>query len=296
MQAAKRILILDGGTGRELHAIGAPFQQPEWSALALIKAPEFVTAVHARFVAAGCDVITTNSFAVVPYHLGSAFELRGAELARLAGVLAREAAGSALVAGSLPPVAGSYRPEAYDAAESMRVLRILAEAMEPYVDVWLAETMSCLDETRCAHFVVASMSQKPLWIAFTVDDCNGSLLRSGERVQDAVDAASRWPGVEAVLFNCSTPTAILIALQSCKDVQAELPVRLGAYANAFAPRASSTPASNAIIQTCNGLSPQDYAEWAQKCVALGCSIVGGCCGVSPDHIASLSAALHDRES
>ena len=55
------VSILDGGTGRQLKRIGAPFRQPEWSALALIEAPQFVSQVHADFVAAGAEVITTNS-------------------------------------------------------------------------------------------------------------------------------------------------------------------------------------------------------------------------------------------
>ena len=78
------ITLLDGGTGRELKRIGAPFRQPEWSALALIEAPEFVSRVHEAYVAAGADVITTNSYAVVPFHLGAErFAAEGAKLAAL---------------------------------------------------------------------------------------------------------------------------------------------------------------------------------------------------------------------
>ena len=66
----KSILVLDGGMGRELARNGAPFRQPEWSALALIEGPEYVRKAHDAFVAAGADVITTNSYAVVPFHIG----------------------------------------------------------------------------------------------------------------------------------------------------------------------------------------------------------------------------------
>lgn len=64
------MIVLDGGMSRELIALGAPFEQPEWSALSLIEAPHFVRQVHDRFVAAGADVITTNAYALVPFHLG----------------------------------------------------------------------------------------------------------------------------------------------------------------------------------------------------------------------------------
>ena len=57
-------ILLDGGMGRELARSGAPFRQPEWSALALIEAPGHVKRVHDAFIKAGADVITTNSYAV----------------------------------------------------------------------------------------------------------------------------------------------------------------------------------------------------------------------------------------
>lgn len=62
--------ILDGGFGRELARRGAPFRQPEWSALALTEAPEIVKQVHLDFIDAGAEVITTNNYAVVPFHIG----------------------------------------------------------------------------------------------------------------------------------------------------------------------------------------------------------------------------------
>ena len=127
--------------------LGAPFRQPEWSALALIEAPEYVTKVHRRYIDAGAEIITTNSYAVVPFHIGAPrFQREGAALAALAGRLARAAADAAQrpvrVAGSLPPVCGSYRPDLFDAAVARPILQLLIDALEPYVDVWLSETLS----------------------------------------------------------------------------------------------------------------------------------------------------------
>ena len=101
--------ILDGGMGRELHRMGAPFKQPEWSALALMLAPDTVERAHRRFVEAGAEVITTNSYALVPFHIGDAkFAAEGQKLADLAGRMARKATEGAKhpvrVAGSLPPL------------------------------------------------------------------------------------------------------------------------------------------------------------------------------------------------
>ncbi|MEM1332617.1 MAG: homocysteine S-methyltransferase family protein [Actinomycetota bacterium] len=116
------ITILDGGMGKELRRIGAPFRQPEWSALALMESPDRVVEAHRNFIEAGAEVITTNNYAVVPFHLGDdVFRARGAELVDLAGQLARRAAHESgerpvRVAGSLPPLFGSYEPEHVDPA------------------------------------------------------------------------------------------------------------------------------------------------------------------------------------
>ena len=117
----KSIRILDGGMSRELVRLGAQLRQPEWSALALMQSPDIVRRAHEEFIAAGADVITTNSYALVPFYMGEErFRTDGRSLIGLAGRLAREAAEGAkdrrvLVAGSLPPIFGSYGwfPSAY---------------------------------------------------------------------------------------------------------------------------------------------------------------------------------------
>jgi homocysteine S-methyltransferase len=161
-----RIRLLDGGMGRELKRAGAPFRQPEWSALALIEAPHFVAAAHAAFIAAGADIITTNSYAVVPFHLGEArFDSIGRDLAALAGRIARSAAERAgrpvAVAGSLPPALGSYRPDRFDRRQSLAFHRVLIEALDPYVDNWLAETQSSIDEARAVREALGNEARSP---------------------------------------------------------------------------------------------------------------------------------------
>ncbi len=86
-----RITLIYGGMGRELKRMGAPFRQPEWSALALMEAPETVGQAHAAFIAAGAEVIITNSYALVPFHIGETrFATDGQSLAELSGRLARD--------------------------------------------------------------------------------------------------------------------------------------------------------------------------------------------------------------
>ncbi len=296
----KQGLILDGGTGRELERIGAPFRQPEWSALALMEAPAFVRTVHDNYIAAGADVITTNSYAVVPFHIGDArFEADGAMLAARAGRLAREAADASvdrkiLVAGSLPPVFGSYQPDRFDPERASRYLDVLVEGLAPSVDLWLAETLSSLAEARAAHEATQATG-KPLWLSFTLrDDIATSempepLLRSDETVRAAAELAASV-GAEAMLFNCSMPEVMEAAISAARSAFDALDVDLlvGVYANAFPSQQDDEDANAIITAIRKDLDPAAYSNWAKRWAGSGATIIGGCCGIGVDHIHRLS--------
>jgi His/Glu/Gln/Arg/opine family amino acid ABC transporter permease subunit len=185
------VILLDGGMGRELARIGAPFRLPEWSALALIEAPDLVRVAHASFVAAGADVITANNYAVTPRHLGAQrFATDGQALADRAGRLAREAArGGVRVAGSLPPLFASYQPERFDPVRAPAILAPLIAGLAPHVDLWLIETTSSIAEMRAAA-TAARAVPRPLWVSYTVADGIGRrgppVLRSGEPIAEAL--------------------------------------------------------------------------------------------------------------
>jgi S-methylmethionine-dependent homocysteine/selenocysteine methylase len=288
-----KTLILDGGTGRELQRIGAPFRQPEWSALALIEAPEFVGRVHQAYIDAGADVITSNSYAVVPFHIGEErFAQDGQALADLAGKLAREAADGAgravRVAGSLPPVCGSYRPDLVDLERARRVLGVLIAGLVPWVDHWQAETLSTMAEAELVAELVAETG-KPLWLSFTLQDEQPGAppqLRSGERVRDAALMAVRL-GAEALLFNCSQPEVMEAALDEARTALGNSAIRLGVYANAFPPMSAEAEANTALCPIRADLTPAGYVAFARAWAGAGASILGGCCGIGPEHIAVL---------
>ena len=288
------LLVLDGGTGRELARSGAPFRQPEWSALALIEGPQFVSAVHRAYVAAGADVITTNSYAVVPFHIGEErFAEQGSALAALAGRLAREVADSAerkvRVAGSLPPICGSYRPDLVDLDRARPVLEVLVAALSPSIDHWLAETLSSLVEARLAASLTAPTG-KPLWFSFTLEDERPTAepaLRSGETVREAAQLAQEL-GAAALLFNCSQPEVMEAAVRAARaELGPDSPIRIGVYANAFPPMAADAEANNGLTPIREDLTPEGYGRFAAAWHAAGASILGGCCGIGPEHIAAL---------
>ncbi|WP_225771405.1 homocysteine S-methyltransferase family protein [Inquilinus sp. Marseille-Q2685] len=291
--------LLDGGMGRQLARMGAPFRQPEWSALALMEAPETVQAAHEAFIAAGAEVITTNSYAVVPFHIGEErFTARGLELADLSGRLARRAAASAApvrVAGSLPPLFGSYRPDLFEPERAPEIARILVDGLTPHVDLWLAETQSSIREVAAAAAAVARTG-KPLWISYTIEDerpePGAPRLRSGETVEEAVRATLDL-GAQAVLFNCSQPEVMGDAIAAAARVigEARSAARIGVYANAFPPQPEDATANEGLSELRADLDPDSYLRWIRRWVGLGATLVGGCCGIGPEHIARIRAAL-----
>lgn len=287
--------MLDGGTGRELARIGAPFSQPLWSAQALIEAPDFVSRVHESYVAAGAEVITTNTYALVPFHLGQAlYEREGARLTALAASIARDVADrhpGARVAGCLPPVLGSYRPDLFVPDEARPLLDVLVREQAEVVDLWLAETQSSIAEAELVRDVLDTHGQSaPLWISFTLDDETADderRLRSGEAVIEAAHAAERL-GAEVLLFNCSQPEVMEPAVAAAAGAT-DLPI--GVYANAFVTEIDESAANAGMHNIREDVTPEAYLELAQRWVAAGATVVGGCCGIGPEHVSALSAHL-----
>jgi S-methylmethionine-dependent homocysteine/selenocysteine methylase len=290
--------ILDGGMGRELKRRGAPFRMPEWSALALTEGPEHVVAAHRAFVAAGADVITTNSYAIAAENLGlDRLRAEGRALADAAGRLAAEARRDAdrpvRVAGSLGPQFGSYRPRGFDAAAAPERLARLVEGLAPHVDLWLAETMGSTAEAGAVATALAG-DARPLWISYTLNEWlepDGTpRLRSGETVAEAT-AAALDAGAAAVLFNCSPPEVMEAAVRAARPAVAAAGSGLGVYANAFADQDETGDGDSPLYDIRPDLTPEAYRAFADRWAGAGADILGGCCGVGPEHIAALARSL-----
>ncbi|MDX7952689.1 homocysteine S-methyltransferase family protein [Lichenihabitans sp. Uapishka_5] len=295
--ATPPLLILDGGMSRELVAFGAELRQPEWSALALMESPDIVERVHRAFIAAGADIVTTNSYALVPFHIGDdRFRTDAAILADRAGRLARQAADVAgrpvLVAGSLPPLFGSYEPQKFEAAEAPKRLAVLVPALAPHVDLWLGETLSLIAEAEAVCAAVAATA-KPVWISFTLDDATNDgppRLRSGEDVAAAAEWLAGRSTAAALLFNCSHPEVMAAAVETARPILDRIRpgIRLGVYANAFAANDDDGAANETLSAVRQDLGPERYVAVAADWVAAGASVVGGCCGIGCGHIEALS--------
>ncbi len=295
------ITILDGGMSRELMRLNAPFRQPEWSALSLIEKPSAVQQVHEEFIKAGAEVITTNSYAVVPFHIGEQrFHANGKMLAERAGRLAQNAVQNSgvlttKIAGSLPPMFGSYRADLIQPNRFAEIAQPIIDGLSPYVDIWLCETQSAIIEPVSVQKLLPK-DERPLWVSFTLTDDKPTpepQLRSGESVQSAVEKMIEI-GVQAILFNCCQPEVIeqaLIVTRKTLEKHTALHIQTGAYANAFAPQPKDATANDGLDEVRKDLDPQAYLQWAKKWTAQGASIIGGCCGIGVEYINVLAKNL-----
>jgi len=295
------MMLLDGGMGRQLAAIGAPFRQPEWSALALIEQPEAVAEVHRQYVAAGAQLVTTNCYALVPFHIGQErFDEQGVDLIRLAARLARSVADecdqSVLVAGSIPPLFGSYRPDLFDAEAAPAMFAKMIDNQRPFVDLFLAETYSSIEEITALQDACVREA-KPLWISCSVEDkaVNQGVaeLRSGESIISAVNSMMQHEKAPAaILFNCSQPEVMQQAISDAKSVVSnEIP--LGVCANNFSPRKKEDAANEVVLNMRDDLNVERYCEFAKQWQESGATLIGGCCGIGPEYIKALAERFGD---
>ena len=298
----KAIQILDGGMGRELKKIGAPFRQPEWSALALMQSPELVSDVHTHFLNAGATVITTNAYALVPFHIGEqTFNEQAFKLAETAAKLARDAVnaqqgeqeGKLSVAGCIPPAFGSYRPDLFDASRVSEILMPLIEAQAPYIDVWLIETASSIEEAEAVVSLIKTLSSRPIWLSFSLHNRASTdepvTLRSGEPLEKIVPVLR---DVERVLFNCSQPEEMESAITITRKLNPN--IAIGAYANSFSERKRSHQANALLSELRDDVTPARYLDYVKSWIAAGASTVGGCCGIGPEHIQVISEFLETQ--
>lgn len=290
-----QITLLDGGMGQELIARAGDDRSPLWATRAMIDHPGLVREIHAEYFTAGASVATTNTYNILHdrleragldafYHALHLHALHQAHQARAEH-------GRGIIAGSMGPLGESYRPDLTPPVDvSAALYAEKARLMAAHVDVILCETMSSVDLARGA-LQGAQAAGVPVWLSVSVDDRDGSKLRSGEPVAALAEVIAEHP-TAAVLANCSMPEAMLAALR----VLAGMGLPFGAYANGFSEISSlPLPDSNDAPDYTHrhDLTPEKYSDFVLEGVDLGATIVGGCCEVGPAHIRHLATRLKD---
>ena len=280
--------------GQELIRRHGQSPTPMWSAQVLLEAPELVRTLHEDFIRAGADMITVNAYSATPERLdrdghASLFE----PLQQAACTLAQQARdncamGGTLIAGCLPPLVGSYYPDAApDKQQSLINYRRIVEQQADHVDLFVCETMSSISEATYAA-TAAAESGKPVWLALSLDDDKPECLRSGELLSEALTTIRELP-VQALLLNCSKPETIS---KSWGLFNSGTGLPTGAYANGFTSVTALNPGGTVTaLEARQDLDPDAYAQFAMKWVAEGATIVGGCCEVGPEHVKRIHEQL-----
>jgi S-methylmethionine-dependent homocysteine/selenocysteine methylase len=286
-----KVIILDGATGTELQRRGVPMHGFAWSAVALDTHPEMVRAVHEDYIRSGADVIITNSFSTArhvlkPAGLGDHVRALNQRAVRLAREARENAAADrpVAIAGSI----SSFRAGVTSAEQLEASYREQAELLaEAGVDLIALEMMYSAE--HLAPAIRATLrTGLPIWIGFscqvtgngTVQLLDGSLLANGLR-QSLTLLGPLSPGRAAVTVMHTLTEDIASALEI---VRQHWSGPTGVYAH-------SGEWIDPNWQFIDMISPEDYLTAAQRWIELGTQIIGGCCGIGPEHIRLLKERL-----
>ena len=294
-------VILDGANGTELERLGVCMDQDLWCARALADCPDMVHRVHRRYIDAGADVITTNSYAATReamqrYGLDTHFE----DWNRRSVRIAREErdrssrAGSITVAGS---VGGYGRFDNLDFETMSDHFRAQGAILaDEGVDLLILESLGCTARTIKAMVNATRDLGVPVWVSISCvrDRDAGAVMFGIEESGEATYVAQTYgPLAEAVREIMSVGGSALLMMHSVRGVtedavkvmRAAWSGPLGAYPNA----GYWTRPNWAFVDQ---VSPDEYLADARRWVDAGASIVGGCCGVGVEHIRALAGGLH----
>lgn len=278
--------MLDGGTGSELRRRGVPLDSVGWSALAPLAHYDLLRTIHADYIAAGADVVTTSTFATARFVLEAAGH--GDEFATVnaravaAAREARAASGREVgVAGSISCLPPRFDVHAYpDERTESAAYRELAETLaEAGADLLLLEMMQ---ETRHAPlaFAAARTVGLPVWLGVSCRvGAAGALVAFDFPLVPlgaTLDALLPF-APDAIAVMHSPIAAVAPALQ---EIRARSTAPLGAY-----PEIGDGSEATAAV------APAELAVQARAWIKAGARIVGGCCGTQPAHIRALAAAV-----
>ncbi len=280
-----RVHVFDGAMGTLLYSRGV-FVNVCYDELNLTR-PELVRRIHQEYVAAGAEVLETNTFGANAVKLSSyGLEERTEEINAVATRIAREATQgvpgtSASVVGAIGPLGIRIEPWGPTGLEEAIAFfrQQVVGLLEGGVDGFVLETFADLSEIDCAVRAVRSESDLPIVAQMTVgQDAKTAYGTDTRQIATALDAS----GADAIGLNCSVgPAVMLDAIEEMADAS---PLPLAAQPNAGLPR---TVRDRKMYLA----SPEYMAQYARRMIDVGVRFVGGCCGTTPDHIRKMRDAV-----
>jgi 5-methyltetrahydrofolate--homocysteine methyltransferase len=292
------LFLLDGAMGTELIARG--IEPGTCNDYLNVESPDIVFDIHCAYLRAGSDAVLTNTFGANKYALARHGLAENVEKINKAGAqIARRAAGEQkYVLGDIGPSGnflqplGDLQPKQLRAALAEQANGLLAGG----VDGFIIETMTALDEAEIAIEAIRSVSQLAVLVSFSFDH-TGSDFKTmmGVDVESAISKAVSLE-VDAVGFNCGTASldayiklahryvSATEALEKQRVTSHESRIAIFAEPNAGKPELTDNKPVYKV-------SPDDFAAAAETIHSAGVSIIGGCCGTGPKHIAAVSKKL-----
>lgn len=277
-----RVVLLDGATGTNLQKAGMPTGVcPEkW----ILEHPQALVDLQKAYVAAGTDILYAPTFTASRIKLAEyGLEEQLVQMNRALVALSKEAAAGsqALVAGDLTMTGKQLAPIGDLAFETLvEVYREQAAVLvDAGVDLFVVETMMSLQETRAALIAIREVCDLPILASLTYESDGRTLY--GTDAKTAMVVLQNL-GADAVGLNCSTgPLEMAEAVAQMREV-ANIPIL--AKPNAGLPELEN---GETVYRMC----PAEFAAAGAALVQAGASIVGGCCGTTPEHIRALHEAV-----
>lgn len=275
----RRHLLFDGGMGTMLQAAGLEAgARPE---LLCITDPEAIRRIHAAYVEAGAEVVTTNTFGANALKLGDAASVEDVYAA--AAACAR-ASGARYVAGDIGPLGALLKPlgtmgfdEAYE-----HFARCVRAAAAAGCDLVVIETMTDLAEIKAAVLAAKEHCDLPIFATMTFEPDGRTFLGTSPQIAAVtLDAL----GADVLGINCSLGPVELRPFARAMLAATAKPVMV--QANAGLPRVEDG-------RTVYDIGPEPYAAAVADMVADGVGVIGGCCGTNPSHIGLLAGIVADR--
>jgi 5-methyltetrahydrofolate--homocysteine methyltransferase len=281
-----RVLVADGGMGTELQRMGldAGVCGELWN----LECPDKVRAVHHAYVAAGAELITTNTFRGNRLALKQhGLESRVAAINHEAAVVARQAAGDkAWVVGSIGPFGGFLEPlgEASVEEVSEGFFEQVIALLEGGVDAILIETMTAVEELKVA-IGAARDAGAPVVIATMAFDKVRDGYKTMMGISPGVAAGVAVDtGADVLGCNCGAGLDVRDYVEIVRQLRPGFAGPLLVQPNAGQPELIAG-------QVIYGMTPHSMAAVVEELVSAGASVIGGCCGTTPQHIREVAEAV-----
>ena len=285
----KKPLILDGAMGTELMRRGIELPLPLWSSMTNIEENETVVKIHNEYIEAGSNIITTNTFRTTPRTFKKAgySDLDSIRLSKLSFNMAVKAANIArndkniLIAGSIAPLEDCYVPSDFPGKEIAKIEFEFITKMvsNSDVNIMLFETMGNYKEIETILEVSKNIKMKK-WLSIILKDRNH--LLDNTKIEKVVKLASS-ARIDMLLINCTSTKIITSALPSLMKLWKG---RWGVYPNA----GESMPSKEGVFTSV--ISDNKFSKEISHYASLGASLVGSCCGSTPDTVRKISNIIY----